>query len=84
VSISRWCKTGKHGSSQVQDVCERLFNKRFELDELKEEIADKAFWVVSDFTDAVGKKNRDFIFRFKTALKPSFFTSLFPNIPCLF
>jgi hypothetical protein len=37
-----WCKTGRHESSQVKDVCERLFNKRFELDELKDEITGKA------------------------------------------
>jgi hypothetical protein len=54
-----WCKTGRHESSQVKDVCERLFNKRFELDELRDEILGKAVWAVSDFTDAIGGKITD-------------------------
>jgi hypothetical protein len=54
-----WCKTGKHESSQVKDVCERLFNKRFELDELRGEIADKAVWAVGDFIDGIGGKLAD-------------------------
>jgi hypothetical protein len=58
-----WCKTGRRESFQVQDVCERLFNKRFELDELKDEIAEKAFWAVSDFTDAIGDKLGDLMER---------------------
>jgi hypothetical protein len=58
-----WCKTGRHESSQVQDVCERLFNKHFDLDELKAEIAGKAFWAVQDFTDAIGGKLGDLMER---------------------
>jgi hypothetical protein len=50
------CKPGKHESSQVKDLCERLFNKRFELDELKNEIAEKAFFAVSGFADVIGEK----------------------------
>jgi hypothetical protein len=58
-----WCKTGRRESFQVKDVCERLFNKRFELDELKDEIVDKAVWAVSDFTDAIGEKLGDLMER---------------------
>jgi hypothetical protein len=58
-----WCKTGRHESSQVQDVCEKLFNKHFELDELKFEIANKVFWAVQDFTDVVGEKVGDIMER---------------------
>jgi hypothetical protein len=54
-----WCKTGKHESSQVKDVCEQLFNKRFELDELKEEIADKVWGSVCDILDSLSDKLND-------------------------
>jgi hypothetical protein len=54
-----WCKTGRHESSQVKHVCQRLFNREFELDEARLEIAEKAFWAVSNFADAVEGKITD-------------------------
>jgi hypothetical protein len=65
-----WCKTGKHESSQVQDVCEQLFNKRFELDELKDEITETAFLAVQDFTNAVGEKLEDLMERLAGVPRP--------------
>jgi hypothetical protein len=51
-----WCKTGKRESSQVQEVCERLFNKRFEFDELGNEIAEKFLDLVFGVSGWIGEK----------------------------
>jgi hypothetical protein len=51
-----WCKTGKHESSQVQDVCERLFKGRINPDELRDEIAGKVFGFVCAVSDWIEEK----------------------------
>jgi hypothetical protein len=48
-----WCKVGRYESSQVEDVCERIFNRRFEPLELKDEITLKVIDSMSDYLDEV-------------------------------
>jgi hypothetical protein len=56
-----WCRTGKHESSQVKDVCEKLFNRRFELDELRDEITEKAWDIVCGILEGITDKLGDLI-----------------------
>jgi hypothetical protein len=44
-----WCKTGRHKSSQVEDICGAVFGSRVDLDELKDEITEKVISGVVNF-----------------------------------